>query len=157
MIKSLSLQKIDMDVSPAMEYWYYMHHSAQVSRRFGPWLARHESYMPVFSPKEAKPFGLYNWRFVNCYWSSFPVESDGELAFTPPPHTLYCANAFTPAQPTEIFCGQNEKPENHSVLRWIQLIKYPVTISREEGDNWYIHQFAPQALKQKASVPFHQL
>lgn len=57
MIKTLSLQHANMDYIPALERWYYAVHSAQVARRFGPWLARHESYMPVYSPPEAEKWG----------------------------------------------------------------------------------------------------
>ncbi len=153
MIKTLSLQHADMDYVPALERWYYAVHSAQVARRFGPWLARHESYMPVYSPPEAEKMGCFNWRFINSYWYDIPQGIDGELAFDPSPVPFLCADATTPAQPTEEFKGMECKSDKN-VLRFIQLIKYPDGVDKKEADRWYVETFAPEACKQEHMYKF---
>lgn len=40
-----------------MERWYHRDHSAEIARRYGPWLARHESYLPVDAPVDARECG----------------------------------------------------------------------------------------------------
>lgn len=147
-IKSIALQNIDMDYAPLFERWYYAVHSPQVARRYGPWLARHESYLPVYTPPEAAQFGVCNWRYVHCYWRELPVGFDGQPALTPCPRQFYVASAFLPAAPTEDFKGRDLRSEDRQVLRWVQLIQYPEGVDKEEADRWYVEVFAQEACRQ---------
>ncbi len=67
MIKSVVLHDIPLDALPAMERWYHREHSAEISRRYGPWLQRHESYLPVPAPADAQAYGVYNWRLTEGF------------------------------------------------------------------------------------------
>lgn len=154
MVKSIALQNIDMDYAPTIERWYYAVHSPQVARRYGPWLARHESYLPVYTPPEAAPFGACNWRYIHCYWRELPNGLDGQLALTPCPRKFYVASAFLPPTPTEDFKGKDFRAEDKQVLRWVQLIKYPQGVDKEEADRWYVEVFAPEACRQRHMYRF---
>lgn len=60
MIKSIVMHDIPMSHMAAMERWYFRDHAPEIVRRHGPWLARHESYLPVDAPVEARAYGFYN-------------------------------------------------------------------------------------------------
>ena len=49
-IKSIVLFDMDPNIVPAWERWYYEYHSPEVARRYGPWIARHESFVPHLQP-----------------------------------------------------------------------------------------------------------
>jgi len=68
MIKSIVVHDIPIDAVPAMERSYRRDHSAEIALRYGPWLARHESYLPLDAPADARAFGLYNWRVTEAWW-----------------------------------------------------------------------------------------
>ena len=148
MIRTIFLMNANMDQIPALERWFYSVHAAQVARRYKPWLARHESYMPPYTPPEAEAFGAYNWRFVNTYWHEIPTGIDGELAMNPSPVAFQSAAATIPPQPTEDFKGAEIRPNDKQVLRWVQLIKYPEGVDKQEADDWYVNVYAKEAAKQ---------
>lgn len=145
MHKSLVLHQIDIDDIAAMERWYYLQHSAEIARRYGPWLRRHESWMPVPVPEEATEYGFFNWRFTQTYWYEEPLPGPrGELAFTPPPVPLVrCASTHIPAQCTEDFKGHQLLPYEKETLRWVQFIRFPDNVAKEKADSWYVNVMAP--------------
>jgi len=155
MIKSIVLQDIDMDYIAAMERWYFKNHVAEVNRRYGPWLTRHESFLPVDAPPEARALGFYNWRVGEGWWREIPLTGPrGTLSFTVPPVWPKTASCFTPAQPTEDFMGSEYQPHEKNVLRWYILLKYPEGISFEEGENWFLNVHATEVMKQPGLYRF---
>lgn len=155
MIKSIVVHDIPLDAYPAMERWYYREHSPEISRRYGPWLARHESYLPLPVPDEAQAFGFYNWRVTECYWREVPEPGPkGALAFTTPPAWPRVASCFVPPQPTEDFLGSEYLPSEKVGLRWYVLVRYPKGVTREEGDDWFLRVHAPEVAEQPGLYRF---
>lgn len=63
MVKSIVMHQLDYNNIAACEEWYYRCHGPQIARRYGPWLARFESYRPVPLPGdiEAENFEKSSW------------------------------------------------------------------------------------------------
>jgi hypothetical protein len=155
MIKSVVVHNIPLDAFPAMERWYHREHSPEISRRYGPWLARHESYLPLPAPAEAGAYGFYNWRVTECYWREVPEPGPkGALAFTVPPVWPRVASGFVPPQPTEDFLGADHMPAEKVGLRWYILFRYPKGVSREEGEKWFLETHAPEVSRQPGLYRF---
>jgi len=139
MLKSVVMHDIPINHIASMERWYYRDHAPEINRRFGPWLARHDSYLPVDAPVDARAAGFYNWRVTEGYWREMPATGPrGNLAFTVPPAEPRVAVAFVPAQPTEDFMGGALQPHERAVLRWYVLTRYPEGVSERDGENWFI-------------------
>ena len=156
MIKSIVVHDIPLDSFPAMERWYYRDHSPEISRRYGPWLTRHESYVPLPVPQqEAKAYGFYNWRVTECYWRETPEPGPkGALAFTTPPVWPRVASCFVPPQPTEDFLGSEYLPSEKVGLRWYVLLRYPEGVTRDEGDDWFLRVHVPEVVEQPGLYRF---
>lgn len=155
MLRSIVLHDIPADDIAAMERWYHRYHAPEIVRRYGPWLSRHESYMPVTPPPEAAQFGLYNWRMTEGWWREIPKPgAQGTLCFTDPPVRPRVATCFIPAQPSEDFLGSDVPPDQHQVLRWFILYRFPQGVTREAGDDWFVNSLAPQVLKQPGLTRF---
>lgn len=155
MIKSIVLHDIPMDHVAAMERWYWRDHSPEVVRRFGPWETRHDSWLPVDAPPEARKFGFYNWRMTVGWWRDLPLPGpQGELSFTQPPVWPKVATCFVPAQPTDDFMGWEIQPGERNVLRWFILIHYPEGVSKEEGEQWFKQVHAPEVMRQPGLYRF---
>jgi hypothetical protein len=149
MIKSIVLHDIPMSHIAAMERWYYKDHAPEICRRYAPWLTRHESYLPVDAPPEARAYGFYNWRVTEGCWRELPEPGPkGTFSFTVPPVWPKVATCFVPAQPTEDFMGYEFQPHEKTVLRWYLLFKYPAGVSREEGENWFLNVHVKEVMKQ---------
>ena len=110
-----------------------------------------------------KQFGYCNWRLTHVYWREIPEGGPkGELSFELPP--AYPAgraargplviDCFVPPQATEDFMGYGTSPTDKQILRWYQVFRYPVGVSKEEGEDWYIKTFAPEAMKQPGLFRF---
>lgn len=155
MIKSIVVHDIPMNHIAAMERWYWGTHAPEINRRFGPWLTRHESYLPVDAPLEARAYGFFNWRVTEGWWREIPETGpQGNLAFTVPPVWPKVATCFVPAQPTEDFMGGDVQPREKQVLRWYILFKYPRGVSREQGEEWFLQVHAPQVMQQPGLYRF---
>jgi hypothetical protein len=149
MIRSLVLHDINPSNIAAMERWYYKDHSAEIARRYGPWMQRHESWMPVHTPIDAQEYGWFNWRLTQVYWRELPeTGAKGEYAFTPPPYWFdRIINCFIPAQCTDDFKGSQLLNFEKYVLRWVQFIQFPEGVDKEEADRWYVDIFAKEACR----------
>jgi hypothetical protein len=148
-IKSIVMHDIPLDAFPAMERWYHREHAAEIARRYGPWLARHESYLPVPVTATALDYGFYNWRLTECWWREVPLAGPrGALSFTPPPEWPRVAACFVPAQPTHDFCGSDRLPGAGACLRWLVLFRYPAGVTAEQGDQWFLNVHAPEVARQ---------
>lgn len=155
MIKSIVVHDIPLNNIAAMERWYFRDHAAEIVRRYGPWLTRHESYLPVPVPPEAGAYGFYNWRVTEGWWREIPEAGPkGTFSFTVPPVWPKVATCFVPAQPTEDFLGSELQPAEKSVLRWYVLLKYPDGVSREEGEDWFLNVHAGEVMKQPGLYRF---
>lgn len=139
MLKSVVVHDIDMSRVAAMERWYWRDHAPEINRRFGPWLARHESYLPVDAPADARAYGFYNWRVTEGLWRELPQSGPrGNLAFTVPPAWPRVATAFFAAQPTDDFVGGGIQPADCSVLRWYCLSRYPEGVGEADAERWLL-------------------
>lgn len=149
MVRSIVLHDIPISRIAAMERWYYKDHSPEIVRRYGPWSVRHDSYLPVAAPDEARRFGFFNWRLTEGWWRDLPKPGpQGALSFTPPPVWPRVACCFTPFQPTEDFLGHQVRPHERQVLRWFVMFKYPDGVSAAEGERWYLDTHVPEATQQ---------
>jgi hypothetical protein len=132
----------------AMERWYWRDHAPEINRRFGPWLVRHESYLPVDAPAEARRYGYHNWRVTEGHWREMPLAGPrGNLAFTCPPVWPAVATGFFHAQPTDDFCGGGLQPHERPVLRWYCLHRYPESVSERDGESWFLDTHAPEIVR----------
>ena len=155
MLKSVVMHDIPMAHVAAMERWYYRDHAPEINRRFGPWLVRHDSYLPVDAPPEARAYGFFNWRVTEGYWRELPAPGPGgNLAFTLPPRVPRVAAGFFPAQPTEDFMGGRIQPHERNVLRWYVLLRYPEGVAKEEGERWFLDVHAKEAMRQPGLFRF---
>lgn len=155
MIKSIVMHDIPINDIAAMERWYYKDHAPEIVRRFGPWLPRHESYLPVMAPADAQSYGFFNWRVTEGWWRKLPKTGpSGTFSFTIPPVWPKVATCFVPAQPTEDFMGSEHQPYEKNVLRWFIMLKYPAGVTREEGDEWFLNVHAKEVMKQPGLYRF---
>lgn len=155
MIKSIVFHDIPINHIAAMERWYFRDHAAEIVRRYGPWLTRHESFLPVFAPPEAQAYGFYNWRVTEGWWREIPETGPkGTFSFTVPPVWPKVATCFVPAQPTEDFLGHELQAHEKNVLRWYVLFKYPDGVAREEGEDWFLNVHAGEVMKQPGMYRF---
>lgn len=155
MIRSIVVHDIPISDIAAMERWYYRDHAAEIVRRYGPWLTRHESYLPVTVPPEAKSYGFYNWRVTEGWWREIPETGPkGTFSFTVPPVWPKVATCFIPAQPTEDFMGSELQPHEKNVLRWYILFKYPEGVSPEAGEEWFLNIHVNEVMKQPGLYRF---
>jgi len=155
MLKSVVMHDIPIDHVAAMERWYCRDHAPEICRRFGPWLVRHESFLPVDAPADARRFGFYNWRVTEGVWRELPNPGPaGNLAFTVPPLWPRVATTFFPAQPTEDFLGGDVQPRERNVLRWYILFRYPQGVRFEEGESWFLNVHAAEVMQQPGLYRF---
>ena len=66
MLRTIVMMDLPIDDIANMERWYYREHSSEISRRYGPWLERHESFTALNAPADAQRYGFYNWRITEC-------------------------------------------------------------------------------------------
>lgn len=152
-IRSQVLHDISLDDIAAMERWYHQLHIPEIVRRYGPWQARFESYLPVAVPPEARQFGLYNWRLTDGWWRELPkAGAQGTFCFTDPPLPPRVATCFIPWQPTEDFLGADHQPRERDVLRWYLMLKYPPGVSQTDGEAWFLGTHVPELLKQPGLI-----
>ena len=149
MYRSYALHQIDLNDIARTERWYAFRHGPEIARRYGPWLARLESYRPVELPEEARAYGTTNYLCTEGIWRDMPDPSDrGFLGMTQPPKHARPFSCMVPVQPDYDFKGGNDAPDDHFVLRWVQLIKFPAGVDQKEACDWYSRTFAPAACQQ---------
>lgn len=155
MIRSIVLHDIPISAIAAMERWYWRDHSPEIVRRFGPWEVRHDSWLPVDAPAEARTFGFMNWRLTEGWWRELPKPGpQGNLSFTAPPVWPKVATCFLPAQPTEDFLGWEATPNDRPVLRWFVMHRYPKNVPVEQGEAWFLGTHALEVMRQKRLFRF---
>jgi len=149
MIKSIVMMDLPIDDIAEMERWYYGSHSSEISRRYGPWLQRHESYVALNAPEDAREYGFYNWRVTESYWREVPeAGAKGAYCFTPAPVWNPISTCAVPAQPTEDFLGWDRFATEGACIRWYMMFRYPLGVRLDEGEDWYLNVHAPEVMKQ---------
>ena len=149
LIHTYVLHRIDPNDIASTERWYMHRHGPQIARRYGPWLARFESYRPVELPRDARGYGIANYLDTEGWWSlPLPNPDDrGFLGMSQPPKHARPFSAAVAAQPEHDFKGRGDAPEDHFILRWVQLIEYPEGVDKALADRWYTETFAREAVR----------
>ena len=151
MYRSYALHSIDINDIASTERWYAMKHGPEIARRYGPWLTRFESFRPVELPEDAKAYGTTNYFCTEGMWREMPDPADkGVLGMTQPPKHARPFSCIVPAQATEDFKGHGDAPDDHFILRWVQLMEYPEGVDKAAADRWYTGTFAKGACEQKS-------
>ncbi len=128
-----------------MERWYWRDHSPEIVRRYGMFSARHDSYLPVTPPVDARRFGHFNWRFTEGFWRTLPAPgAAGALSFTVPPVFPRVAVCFTPWQATDDICGSETQGCARPILRWVLMHRYPSGVDVEQADGWFRDTHLPE-------------
>jgi hypothetical protein len=91
MIKSIVIHDIPSAHIAAMERRYFRDHAPEIIRRYGPWLARRESYLPVPVPEDARSYGFYNWRITEGWWRESPFKK-GQMGHGSALSEVWCDN-----------------------------------------------------------------
>ncbi len=154
MIRSIVMHQLDYNYIAASEEWYYRCHGPQIARRYGPWLARFESYRPVPVPDDipGDKLGYTNWLTTVGFWHSLPKEGPmGEMAMSSPQVNAKNFSAFLPAQCEDDFKGRFYSPEEKACLRLVMLWQYPVDADPAESD-LHFKNFLAQQIAQTESV-----
>lgn len=152
MYKSIVMHELDYNYIAPCEEWYYRYHGPQLSRRYGPWLARFESFRPVPLPGnlDAQKLGYTNWLTTIGYWREIPLTGPrGELCLTTPPVNARNFGAMFPPQPTEDLKGADLCPTEKSCLRLLVFWQYPPQADKEEADAFFLNVLA----KEISAVP----
>ncbi len=172
-----------MNALPASERWLLKEHAAETLSWIGPWLDEYVSYRVVPPPPElyeaVLDHGYYNWRVTNhVYNETPPPPTQMWTVLAPLPHPvdpeaqdveqIYTTKAagrrevpqmlvlcFVPWQPTEDFLGGDVRPWDRSILRWVQVLKYPEGVPVEEGERWYLDVHAREAMQQPGLTRFY--
>lgn len=142
---------------PALERWFYRYHVPEVMQQ-SPWMVRYSLFRPVPPPPGAEAFNIFNYR-VHENWAldpGFRRPPRGTLSMTKEPgnNSVEGAGIQVPAAPTEDFMGWDASFDDHSILRWVCMFRYPEGVSQEEGDDWYINTHAPEVMQQKGLTRF---
>jgi len=145
--------------------WYFRFHSKECMRFFGPWLRRYETYRAYDAPPEADRFNVYRGRMTELWHNSvedfieakpnnrpytFPARAAGAPVTQPKPTAI----TMVPAMPTEDFLGKEPTPEQVTILRWYQVLKYPDGVSVEDGEKWYLDVHSQEAKEQPGLLKY---
>ncbi len=155
MLRSFALHDIPVNHIAALERWYYRDHAPEIVRRYGPWLARFECYLPVQPPANVRAYGFHNWRMTEGWWRELPeAGTENDLCFTPPKVWARVAPVFVRPQPTEHFVACDWLPLEKACIRWLLLLRYPDGVSQDEGEEWFLQVHAPELAAQPGLVRF---
>ena len=155
MLRSFALHDVPVNHIAELERWYYRDHSPEIIRRYGPWMARFECYLPVAAPADAQLYGLHNWRMTEGWWRELPqAGTEDDLCFTPPHVWARVAAAFVRPQPTEHFLACDWLPLEKACIRWLMLIRYPDGVPKDEGEDWFLRVHAPEVAAQPGLARF---
>jgi hypothetical protein len=147
-LKSIVMMDLPIDDVAEMERWYYEAHSSEISRRYGPFLQRHESYAVLNAPEDARQFGFYNWRVTEAFWREMPeAGAVGAYCFTPAPVWNPVATCTVKAQPDDDFFGWDAFSTDGASIRWYILFRYPLGVRLDEGEDWFVNVHAPEVCR----------
>ncbi len=154
MIRSIIYHDIPISDIASMERWHPLH-VGEIIRRFGPWIERYDSYLPVAAPAYAQSYGFHNWRLTDGWWREFPEPGPrGNLSFTLPPVWSKVAISFIPTQATVDFMGSELQPHERNVLRWVIMFRFPDGVDKKEGEDWFLNVHAKEVMQQTGLYRF---
>ena len=140
----------DLDNIPAMERWFVQCHCPQVMAQ-EPWLTRYVMFRAMPPAEGMKELAFFNYRVHENLGLSVEGRRSlrGLLGMTPEPvdNAMTVAIANVPAEPTEDFFGQTMNHADGAFIRFVYMMSYPRGVSREEGEDWFLNTFAPEACK----------
>lgn len=184
---------------PAAYRWLYKHHVSDSISQFAPYVTKYSTYRALPLSIRAQEVGAYNFIMTEHYWLTDPFCSSDipkGVAFSEFFSDEYMQITRQPTgmglRPTQwlgsrdgyhptvfIFLplfweyeGKGPRSiEDGPNYRWQLAIKYPETISRDEGDEWFFSTFLPavealpcvtrtlssRALDSPKKSPFHRL
>ncbi len=147
----------DEDDRPMLERWFYRYHVPEVMQQT-PWMIRYCMFRPVPPPKGAEAFNYMNYR-VHENWTldkELRRPPRGALAMTDEPgnQSVTGAGILVPGAPTEDFLGDDWSVDQHSIVRWLLMMRYPEGIDERAVDDWYINVHAPEVMKQPGLIRF---
>lgn len=139
MLRSFALHDIPLNEIASLERWYYRDHAPEIVRRYGPWLLRFESYLPVQPLADVGAFGFHNWRMTEGWWRELPgAGTENDPYFTPPKIWARVAPVFVPPRPTDRHVAGDWLPLEKACIRWLILLRYPEGVSAGEGEDWFL-------------------
>ena len=148
MLKSIVMMDVRSDDIAAMERWYYRDHSSEIARRYGPLPARHESYVALDAPEEARRFGYYSFRVTETYWHEAGGRGEGRLLLHPCPGLERWRPARSRPSPTTTSSAGTRSRRRGPCIRWYIMFRYPLGVRPEEGEDWFLNVHAPEVMKQ---------
>jgi hypothetical protein len=156
MSKLLIIHKLnDENDRPALERWFYRYHVPEVMTQ-NPWTVKYVLYRVVPAPPGGENYGYFNYR-VHENWvpdKTLRRGTKGLLAMTTQPGACDAIVVNMPAEPTEDFLGGKCCFDDHTILRWVTVFRYPDGVSVEEGEDWYLNTHVPEVMKQPGLTRF---
>ncbi len=150
MSKIMIIHKLnDENDRPGLERWFRRYHVPEVMVQ-SPWMVRYLLYRVIPCPPGAEKYGYYNYR-VHEVWAhdnSMRRGPRGQLSMTPQTGACDAIVTNVPAEPTEDFLGAGNIFDDHTILRWVTVFRYPDGVSVEEGEDWYLNVHVPEVMKQ---------
>ncbi len=145
----------DNNDRPALERWFRRHHCPEVLAQ-APWMTRYLLYRAQPAPPGAEAFACFNYR-VHENWARGPGDRRGTrglLSMSPQPAYMDVVVVNVPAEPTEDFKGGELRPDEKTILRWVQLIAWPDGVAEDEAEHWYLNVHVPEACGQPGLIRF---
>ena len=156
MSKLLIIHKLnDENDRPALERWFQRYHVPEVLTQ-NPWTVKYILYRVVPPPPGGERFGYYNYRVHENWVPDNAVRRGvkGLLSMTAQPGACDAIVVNMPAEPTEDFMGGGCSIDDHTILRWVTVFRYPDGVSVEEGEDWYLNVHVPEVMKQPGLTRF---
>lgn len=144
-----------------LDRYYLRYHGPEVVKFSGAWLRKYQLWLPYEPPKEAvERFGAVKGRYAELWFASEEEYLDR------PAHGPMTGGTFKStgenkqtvvmvnAKPTEEFYDPDPNPEQTTIFRWVQIMRYPDGVSLEDGERWFLEVHAKEALKQPGLIKF---
>ncbi|MCH3916795.1 MAG: hypothetical protein LKE40_04905 [Spirochaetia bacterium] len=140
----------DFNALPALERWFRRYHVPEVLTQY-PWTNRYLLYRVIPEPDGAERFGFFNYR-VHENWVTGSESRRGErglLSMTqqPYPDAMDAIVVNMPAEPTDDFLGSDLHFDDHTILRWVCVFRYPDGADIDKADDWYLNVHVPEMKK----------
>lgn len=144
-----------------LDRYYLRYHGPEVVKFSGPWLRMYRLWLPYDPPKEAvERFNAVKGRYAELWFGS-PEEYLDRPAHGPMTKATFKSTGenkqtvvMVPAKPTEEFYDPDPNPEQTTIFRWVQIMRYPDGVSLEEGEKWFLEVHAKEALNQPGLLKF---
>lgn len=158
MNKTLIVQHLNkIDNLPEMERWFVSHHCREVLAQ-SPWLTRYVMFRVVPPAEGMEELCFQNYRVHELMGPDVETRRSvkGLMGMTPEPveDAMRVAIANVPAEPSEEFFGETLNHADGAFIRFLFLLSYPKGVSRQEGEEWFLNSFAPEACKLEGLMKF---